>query len=419
MKDKLLTLTLCVSRIIFGLTFVFSGFVKAVDPMGSAYKFMDYFRAFDLIALNTLAVPLALLLSAIEFTIGVAIVLGLTRKPATRLGFLFMLIFTPLTLYLAIANPVKDCGCFGEALILSNWQTFAKNVLLFAMSLFMLRRWSSMRPLFSHRFKYIPSLFAFFYAAGISVIALYDMPILDFRPFKTGTNIVEAMQSDTSNDIHVLVYKQNGKKKEFTLDNYPADDSTWTFVETKTIRPEGAKDATITDFFITDTNGEDFTNEILTDPRPTFLLISPDWDVSDDSFIDKINSLHDYAVDMDYAFYAVSSQDTEKEFEWMEDTGAEYPFLYSDATILETIIRPLPGIVFLIDGHIVWKKHPRNLPTHEVIEKQIAEFNQKKIEKSNPNKIILYAFLVFFVPILLLLCFDKLMKENKSQQGKI
>ncbi len=419
MKNKLLAITLCVSRIVFGLTFVFSGFVKAVDPMGSAYKFMDYFRAFDLSWLNTFAVPLALLLSAIEFTIGVAILLGLMRQLATRLGFLFMVVFTPLTLYLALANPVKDCGCFGEALILTNWETFGKNVILFGMSLLMLKRSSDMRPLFSQRVRFIPLLFAFFYAAGISVVALYDMPILDFRPFKTGTNIVEAMQTDTSNDIHVLVYEQNGNKKEFTLDNYPAEDSTWTFVESKTIRPEGTKEATITDFFVTDADGEDLTNDILTNPHPTFLLISPDWAISDDSFIDKINSLHDYAVDMDYRFYAISSQDNEKEFEWMEDTGAEYPFLYSDATILETIMRPLPGVVFLIDGHIIWKKHPRNLPSHEEIEQQIENFNLQKIEKSNPNKIILYAFLIFFVPILLLLCFDKLLKENKPNQGKI
>ena len=110
-----------ISRILFGFTFAFSGFVKAVDPMGSAYKFIDYFRAFDLTFLNDLALPFAVLIAAIEFCIGIGILFGSFKRLSTIAGLLFMIFFTPLTLYLALANPVNDCGCFGDALVLTNW----------------------------------------------------------------------------------------------------------------------------------------------------------------------------------------------------------------------------------------------------------------------------------------------------------
>jgi len=129
-RQKIITLFLWVSRILFGVVFIFSGFVKAVDPLGSTYKFQDYFLAFNAEWLFPLALPLSILLSALEFVVGASVLTGVKMKYSSWGGLLFMLFFTPLTLYIAIANPVPDCGCFGDALIISNWETFYKNLIM-------------------------------------------------------------------------------------------------------------------------------------------------------------------------------------------------------------------------------------------------------------------------------------------------
>lgn len=407
MKHKWINILLNVSRILFGLTFIFSGFTKAVDPMGSAYKFIDYFREFGLTFFNTFAVTLAVLLAAIEFTVGACVLFGVMRRAATTMGLLFMLFFTPLTLYLALENPVKDCGCFGDAFILTNWETFYKNIALLIMAIFLFVKRKDLQPLFLPPLRWLVALFSFLFSVGISQYGLSYTPILDFRPFKKGTNIPEAMQGSGSEATYVLVYEKDGQQQEFTLDNYPAEDSTWTFVETKTIQAPDAQEPLIKDFFLTSDSGEDITNEILENPDYTFLLISPDWSTADDNYIDKINETFDFARDKGYSFYAVSVNDPQKEHEWVEGTGAEYPFLYSDATILETVIRPNPGMVLIKDGTIVWKKNTGHLLDIDQLEAEIATVDQEGVKKSNDQMIILLIFCLFFGPILVLLCFEK------------
>ena len=417
MKSKILIILLNVVRIIFGITFIFSGFVKAIDPMGSAYKFLDYFRAFDMTWLNNFAIPMAVVLATLEFLVGVCVLIGLFRSIATKLGLLFMTFFTPLTLYLAIANPVKDCGCFGDAITLTNWETFYKNIFLLAFAIILYMYNDKLKPLFSERYRFLPLSYFICLSVGISLIGLINLPIIDFRPFKVGVNIREEMKVDNSNERYVLVYEKDGVKQEFDIENYPSD-STWTFVETKTIVDEEAMQPTILDFFVTDAFDNDLTEELLNDATPTFLLISPDWSISDDSYVHKFNDLYEYTQEKGYNFYAVSSQNEAKEMEWADGTGAQYPFLYSDATILETIIRSRPGLVMLIDGTIIWKQHPRSIPSTEVIEQQIEDYNNGIVEKNDDSKVILMCILLLFVPIILFLSSDKLLSVGKAKTEK-
>ena len=385
--------------------------------MGSAYKFIDYFREFGLTFFNPFAVPLAVLLAALEFAVGACILFGLFRRAATTIGLLFMLFFTPLTLYLAIANPVKDCGCFGDALILTNWETFYKNIILLSLAIFLFINRNDLTSPFRKSLRWIVAIYVILFPIGISQIGLSYLPILDFRSFRTGVNIPEAMQGSMAEATYVLVYEKNGEKKEFTLDNYPAEDSTWVFVETRTILPEGTKEASIKDFFLTDLAGEDITSEILQNPDYTFLLISPDWSSADENYIDRINDLYDYASEKGYLFYGVSVNDMQKQTEWTEGTGAEYPFIYSDATILETIIRPNPGIVLLKNGTIVWKKNSAHLPDEKTLESSLRDFEQGRMKKSNDKTIILFVVLLFFGPILVLLCFEKTFSFLHRKKG--
>lgn len=408
MKQNVIRILILISRILFGVTFMFSGFVKAVDPMGSAYKFMDYFRAFDLGVFNDLAVPLAVFLAALEFTVGVSILFGSYRRLSTWGGLLFMAFFTPLTLYLAIANPVSDCGCFGDALILTNWETFWKNVVLLSMAVLLFIKKDQIRPIFIAPLRWIPAFYALFFAIGISFIGLNYLPIIDFRPYKVGVNIKEAMlpPEGAPETQYILVYEKEGKQQEFSLDNYPDDDS-WTFVETRTLEPDEKWQPQIKDFVLTNEEGDNITDAVLEHPGYTFLLISPDLALADDNYINRINALYDYALENDYVFYGVSVNEPQRVLEWMEGTGAEYPFLYGDATVLETVIRANPGVVLLHDGTIYWKKATISLPAEESLEQPLSQNEWGVIKKINPARTILYCILILFTPILLILLSEK------------
>ncbi|HKL66862.1 MAG TPA: BT_3928 family protein, partial [Bacteroidales bacterium] len=227
-----------VSRYISGLVFIFSGLVKGIDPMGSMYKFIDYFTAFNMDALEPLAYVLGIILCTSEFIIGFAIITGIRMRIASWGLLLFMSGFTPLTLILAISNPVADCGCFGDAIHLTNWQTFYKNIviLVFAIIVFINRK--------SYRVISKPVTEWLVIAAMTVLFVLFTgynrkhLPVVDFRPYKIGTDIREDMRipegAPADQFETTLIYEKNGEEKEFTLENYPADDTTWTFVDSET-----------------------------------------------------------------------------------------------------------------------------------------------------------------------------------------
>lgn len=229
-------------RFLLGALFIFSGFVKAVDPLGFFYKIQDYLTAFGMISWFPSYAPLlvGIVLSAIEFSVGVFLFLGIRRKVASALALLLMAVMTPLTLYLALANPVSDCGCFGDAWILTNWQTFGKNVVLLvaAVSVF---KWQDLLVRFiTPKMEWMISMYTFLFVFALSFYCLENLPILDFRPYRIGANIKEGMEIPEGAKPSVFesrfILEKGGKRQEFTLDNYP--DSTWTFVESHTILKE-------------------------------------------------------------------------------------------------------------------------------------------------------------------------------------
>ena len=181
MKDRIKIFAVFFCRIILAVTFMFSGFVKAVDPVGSAIKFGDYFMALNITFMQDHTLILSILLSALEFTLGACLLWGSFRKLASLGVFLFMLLFTPLTLWLAMSNAVNDCGCFGDAIVLSNWQTFYKNVFLLIFSVYLLINNDIIKPLFNDSIRWIPSIYSYIYALFFSIFAIFHLPILDFR----------------------------------------------------------------------------------------------------------------------------------------------------------------------------------------------------------------------------------------------
>ena len=317
---------LCVNicRFILAVTFILSGFVKAVDPLGTQYKINDYLEAMHLGGLlpgwATLAA--SVFQAGLEFCLGIFLLFAIQRRLTSRLILLIMLVMTPLTLWLAIANPITDCGCFGDAVVLTNWQTFWKNIVLLACAVVVALWPKEMFRFVSESNQWIVINYSALFILAISAWSLYYLPTFDFRPYHVGTNLRQQWQR--------------------TMDG---------------------EDLPYADFFIEqNSDGEDITEAVLADTSYVFLLVSPHLEQADDSHLDLINQLYEYATDHDYAFYCLTASTEENITNWRNLTGAEYPFCQTDDITLKTIIRSNPGMVLLKDGTIIRKWSHNDLP---------------------------------------------------------
>ena len=212
------------ARIIAGSVFIFSGFVKGIDLAGSTIKFGEYFQAFHMDFLHSLSFPLAFLFPAAEFLIGVSLLFALKPRIGTWGFLLFMSLFTPLTLILAVFNPVRDCGCFGDAILLTNWQTFFKNLILLTLAIYLFIERGKLSGRFTAFTQWMLLFFYFLIFTGLSVYSYEHLPLFDFRPYKTGTHIPDKMiiPEGAPQDQYktILIYEKNGIKKEFSMDYF-------------------------------------------------------------------------------------------------------------------------------------------------------------------------------------------------------
>ena len=373
-NNKLLTAIAVAARTLLGLTFIFSGFVKAVDPLGTVYKIEDYLNAFGGFFTNLVpaAPEAAVLLILFEFVLGVLLFLGVWNKQCAWLALLMMLVMTPLTLYLAIANPVTDCGCFGDAIHLSNWATFWKNVVLLVLAIALLLTKDYLFSTWRKPLDLLIFCAAFVGCSGLMAYALTHLPPIDFRPYKIGNNIPELMTVDIPEDApmdeyeYTFIYEKNGEQREFTLDNYPKDDSTWTFVDQRSRLVKKGYEAPqppIHDFVLTlndeEGNVYDMTDEILELDR-VVLAIMYKLETADRKQVAKLNRLYLDALQADVPFYALTGSGEREIDIWRQETGAEYPILSCDGITLKTIVRANPGVVVLSQGTVIDKYNLRN-----------------------------------------------------------
>ena len=415
-----------ICRFVLAVVFIFSGFVKAIDPFGSFYKIQDYLTAFNLISWFPGYWPLlfAVLLAAIEFCAGIYLFLGIRRKISSTLAFLLMLVMTPLTLYLALADPVSDCGCFGDALMLTNWQTFGKNVVLLVAAVTVFRQWREIARFITLKMEWIFSMYTILFVFALSAYCLRNLPLLDFRPYKIGTNIKAGMEIPEGAKLSVLettfVMEKDGKRKEFTLDNYP--DSTWTFVETRTIVKEKGYEPPIHDFAMQSlTSGTDITDSVLTSRGYTFLLVAHRIEEADDSNIDLINEIYDYSVEHGYGFYALTSSPEDAIALWCDRTGAEYPFCQMDDITLKTIIRSNPGLLLIKDGTILNKWSDSQLPDEYVLTDSLDKLELGRQKYVNDWYTMGYVLLWFIVPLAFVIGADQLFVvrlQKKAERSK-
>ncbi len=362
-----LNILLLILRLIFGCVFVFSGFVKAIDPLGSTYKIQDYLIAFGgfFEYFLPLALPAAILLSTLELVTGLNMLFNIRFKLTTWLGLLFMLVMTPLTLYIAVKNPVSDCGCFGDALVISNNATFIKNLFLLAIIIVLFVMRNRVKPVFMPKLEWLIVLLFFVAGILISVYNYRHLPMIDFRPYKVGVNLPEAMSVPEGypQDKYEItfIYEKEGEQKEFTLDNYPKNDSTWTFVDQKSVLISKGYEPPVHDFSIEDENLDDITEEVLEYEGYTYLVIIYDINAANKKALLNVQKLYERTLlSGDTKFYALTAS-SDKDIEALRQrTGITYPFYTSDPTTLKTIIRSNPGIVLIKNGTIEAKWHWRD-----------------------------------------------------------
>lgn len=425
MKDKHLhiiqELIANISRFVLAAAFIFSGFVKAVDPLGFQYKIEDYLTAFGLASFVPSFLPLlgGIALAAIEFSVGIFLFFGIRRSLATTLALILMSVMTPLTLYLAIFNPVSDCGCFGDAWVLTNWETFLKNVFLLLAAVGAFRGRKMFIRFVSRKMEWLVSLYTLLFVFALSFYCLNRLPVLDFRPYKIGKNIPEGMTipegAKPSVYESIFILEKNGEKKEFTLENYP--DSTWTFVDARTVLKEKGYEPPIHDFSMMELNtGEDITEKVLADKGYTFLLVAHRIEEADDSNIDLINEIYDYSVEHGYKFYCLTSSPEEQIELWKDKTGAEYPFCQMDDITLKTMIRSNPGLMLLKNGVILNKWSDEDIPDEYVLTGRLENLPLGQQKVGSDAHTVGYVVLWFIVPLLLVLGVDVLVVRRRERK---
>jgi len=357
------------SRIILGIVFIFSGFVKVVDPLGSAYKFADYFTAFKLGFLEFSTLPLGVLLSAFELVLGITLILGYRRKTMYWILMWFMSFFTLLTFILAIFNPVSDCGCFGDALILTNWQTFLKNLVLmvFVLALYFHRKSELDTNNLLGEWMVVIFLFAGF--SGFSIWNYKHLPLIDFRPYEVGTVIQDGMETPEGAPIDEyetkLIYKnrESGKSKEFSINDYPRDSLLWEFESSESKLVKKGYEPPIHDFAIMDAYGTDIADKILSDRGYSLLMISYNLSKSDKPSLDKARDWsHLEILSTDFTFYAVTASPSEVVESISSSQGLGYEIYAADEIMLKTIVRSNPGFMLLKNGIIIGKWGYRDFP---------------------------------------------------------
>lgn len=405
--------------------------------MGTVYKIEDYLSAFNLSSLSFLALPGSFFLCGAEFLLGAFMLLGLYRKLNSRVMFLVMCFMTILTLYLAIANPVEDCGCFGDAVKITNWQTFYKNIVLLLCSIVTLKYHRRISNFFTGKTYWLAALYMIVFILLFLVRNYYLDPLFDFRPYKVGANIPELMNVEEGKgrlEQTTLVYEKDGKEQEFTEDNYPWEDPAWTFVrmDTKVIH-EGEKpiitDLTMSELIIDPDKNEikgeiDITQEILTDTNYVFLMISPTLEGMRENHISSFEDISNYAHDYNYGFYCLTASVSDDILIWKNENVVDYNFCRTDERTLTTMIRTNPGLLLMKNGVIINKwadvlvpgEEELNAPLDRLSYGQLADTDQKD------NKHLFYISAIFVLPLLVLkgldlLFFWKRRQEDKDEKG--
>ena len=350
-------------RLTVGGVFIFSGFTKGVDPWGTYYKITDYLMAMGLDSWAGTALFIAVALAALEFMLGVAIAVGAYRRSSLLLALLLMLVMTPVTLWLAVTNAVPDCGCFGDALHLSNWATFGKNLLLVLGIIYLLMFNKSLRGVYGPAVHWMVMAVSFAFIMAVAYYGYFVQPLIDYRPYPVGTPLVSqaAEESDEQGeDDFIFVYSRDGQEQEFSIDSLPNEDDGWEYVTRYHARRpkgrviyQGADDHGIA---IIGQDGENVTDELLADSHRTLLLLFPDLPQVSGAESFTMNEIADAAFVNGTSIIGLTPATAQEIEHWKDYSMATYPIYNMDDSELKMIARGNPAVVYLRDGVISWKR---------------------------------------------------------------
>lgn len=397
-----------VARILIGLLFIFSGYVKVIDPMGSAIKFGEYFEAFNMHAFVPGALVFGILLAVAELVIGICLLFGIKIKLISWATIAFMVFFTLLTFVLAVFNPVSDCGCFGDAVKLTNWETFYKNLIILPFAIFIFIQRNEYKAYFSDKTEWFLLSVFVAYTTGIAFYSYRYLPLIDFMAYKIGNNIKdgrvfpegapEAVYDNT------FIYEKEGRKEEFKIENLP--DSTWTFVDAKSKLITEGYVPPMADFIITNAAGDFITDEVLASSG--YMVFITSVDINEISHYEalKINAIYEYCHKNNIGFMMFTGSSDEDIETFSDCNQTEYPVCFVDITVLKSMVRSNPGMMLLNDATILKKWSGYDIPSVNQFEKTINTNMDTLISdsfcKEKRDTIILAVVLLFFLAIMFL-----------------
>ncbi len=360
------TVNLC--RVLLGLVFLFSGTVKAIDPVGTQIKLSDYLSAMSLggILSDGALLLVSCMLSGFEMLMGAYLLMGVFRRGTSLLVLIFMGLLTPFTLYVALFNPVQDCGCFGDALILTNWQTFIKNTILLVLAV-TIRIWNGLvTPLVREKRQWVITLVVLAISARFMIENVNGLPAIDFRPYKIGTNL-----------------------RAEVLDRH---------------NPK------MTDFVVMDRNLDDVTASLLLDSGYVFLISAPYLESASWSDLDLIDDLLEYCDRYGYRMVCLTASGREEIREWTANTAAGYEILNCDAVPLKTMVRSNPGVVLLDDGVISNKWSHSDIPMDSELTAPLEKLPDVLHRPYDPLRTPCGIVLLLLLPLLLVAVIEKIGK---------
>ncbi|NNF02046.1 MAG: DoxX family protein [Bacteroidia bacterium] len=362
---------IAISRLLVGVLLIISGLIKANDALGFSYKLDEYFQVFGMPFLSSVSYPMAVGICILEIILGVATLIAYRMKIVTTLMLLLMVFFTFLTFYSAYFDVVKDCGCFGDALKLTPWESFGKDIALLILIVPMYLNRSKIRNLISQSSGNWVMAVVLIMCFWFSYHTYAHLPVKDFRPYAVGNDILKGMEIPEGAPIDSVVmifkYKKDGQDFEFTMGDFPKNIGDYEFVDRIDKVVKEGYVPPIHDFTMVDEDGIDQHEEILTESGYKFLLIAYDLEKTNVKAQARLSDFSVAAEKDGIKFYGMTGTTMENADNFRHENNIMFPYFNCDATTLKTIVRANPGLVLLKDASIVAKWHHNDVPSYDEV----------------------------------------------------
>jgi hypothetical protein len=313
---------------------------------------------------------------------------------------LFMGIMTPFTLYLALANPVSDCGCFGDAIKLTNWETFGKNVVLLALSVFLFFFYNKAWTLFGHRSGRWATLWISLFPLLVAVHAYRHQPMIDFRPFKPGSDLRVLTAAVPDSFSYAFIYEKEGAQQSFTAEALPAPNEGWVYVDRTEQLVRAGQEPVINNLAILHPVDGDITATLLGDTSYVFLYVADRLETADRRRVPDANAAYVYADRFGYRFFGLTASDPATIEEWRYEYDTPFDFCTVDDRLLTTMTRSNPGLILIKNGVVVRKWAFRDIPDFASLDKPLSESSLGRLRHRSLFRVLGVSLLVFLFPLL-------------------